>query len=146
LDGVVDIYMPDMKYADEAPARLYSSAGDYPAVNKSAVLEMHRQVGDLVLDARGVALRGLLVRHLVLPSGLAGTEKVASFLLDRVSRDTYINVMDQYRPCYRADEFPELSRRVTQREYDEAVSGVRAAGLWRLDERRPAILRLLRSR
>jgi len=137
LDGVFDMYMPDMKYADEVVGRRYSKVKDYPTVNRAAVKEMHRQVGDLVLDGRGVALRGLLVRHLVLPNGLAGTAEIARFLAEEVSRDTYINVMDQYRPCYRANEYPALDRRITQAEYAEAVAAVRAVGLWRLDKRRP---------
>lgn len=144
LDGVFDIYMPDMKYADEATARKYSKIKDYPAVNQAAVKEMHRQVGDLTLDERGVARRGLLVRHLVLPNGLAGTAEIARFLAQEVSRDTYINVMDQYRPCYRAAEYPELNRRLTPAEYEEAVRAVQSAGLWRLDERRPRLFWLLR--
>lgn len=110
LDGVVDIYMPDMKYADDRVAHRYSKIKHYPAVNQTAVTEMHRQAGDLVLDENGIALRGLLVRHLVLPDGLAGTAKIARFLAQEVSRDTYINVMDQYRPCYKAGELPPLDR------------------------------------
>jgi len=144
LDGVFDIYMPDVKYAEEATARKYSKVKDYPAVNQAAVKEMHRQVGDLTLDEQGVARRGLLVRHLVLPNGLAGTADIARFLAQEVSRDTYINVMDQYRPCYRADEYPDLNRRLTPAEYEEAVRAVQAAGLWRLDERRPRLFWLMR--
>ncbi|TET54886.1 MAG: radical SAM protein, partial [Anaerolineales bacterium] len=98
LDGIVDIYMPDMKYAREEVALRYSKVKRYPAVNQAAVKEMHRQAGDLTLDESGVARRGLLVRHLVLPEGLAGTAEIAAFLVDEVSADTYINVMDQYRP------------------------------------------------
>jgi putative pyruvate formate lyase activating enzyme len=133
LEGVVDIYMPDMKYSDEKTARLHSGIKDYPAVNRAAVSEMHRQVGDLVLDERGVAVRGLLVRHLVLPGGLAGTERVAAFLAEAVSADTYLNVMDQYRPEYRSRGSAELGRRITPEEYEAAVQMVRAAGLRRLD-------------
>ncbi len=136
LDGVVDIYMPDMKYADEEVAYRYSRVRNYPAVNQAAVKEMHRQVGDLVLDERGIALRGLLVRHLVLPEGLAGTAEIARFLAEEVSRDTYINIMDQYRPCYRAHEYPPLDRPITAREYAAAVEAARAAGLHRFDRRR----------
>jgi putative pyruvate formate lyase activating enzyme len=134
LDGVVDIYMPDMKYADASVARRYSKIRDYPAANQAAVKEMHRQVGNLVMDERGVAQRGLLVRHLVLPEGLAGTAEVVRFLRDRVSPDTYINVMAQYRPCYRAREYPPLDRSITNEEYAEAVRLAQDAGL-RLDER-----------
>lgn len=136
LDGVIDIYMPDMKYSDEATARRLSKIKNYPEVNRQAVKEMHRQVGDLVLDEDGTAQRGLLVRHLVLPHGLAGTAQVVEFLAKEISANTYLNVMDQYRPCYKADQFPEISRPPTQAEIAEAVSLVREAGLMRLDERR----------
>jgi putative pyruvate formate lyase activating enzyme len=139
LDGVVDIYMPDMKYADADAARRYSKISNYPAVNRAAVREMHRQVGDLATDERGVAQRGLLVRHLVLPEGLAGTAEVVRFLRDEISPNTYINVMAQYRPCYRAHELPPLNRRPTNEEYAGAVRLAQQAGL-RLDERRPRLL------
>jgi putative pyruvate formate lyase activating enzyme len=133
LDGIVDIYMPDMKYGDSALARKYSAVRDYVAVNRAAVREMHRQVGDLVLDANGVALRGLLVRHLVLPGGIAGTGAVLDFLAREVSPDTYLNLMDQYRPCYRADEYPEIDRRPTLDEYRGALEIATGLGLTRLD-------------
>jgi putative pyruvate formate lyase activating enzyme len=134
LDGVVDIYMPDMKYADAAVALRFSRVRDYPAANQAAVREMHRQVGDLVLDERGVARRGLLVRHLVLPEGLAGTGEIVRFLRDEISPHTYINVMSQYRPCYRAHELPPLDRRISALEYAAAVRLAEHAGL-RLDGR-----------
>ncbi len=143
LDGVVDIYMPDMKYADEATAHEYSRVRDYPGVNQAGVKEMHRQVGDLVLDENGIALRGLLVRHLVLPEGLAGTADISRFLAEQISRDTYINVMDQYRPCYRANELPPLNRPVTQAEYKQALRQARDAGLHRFDVRQPRLLHVL---
>ncbi len=131
LDGVVDIYMPDMKYGDSDIARRLSHVRDYVAVNEAAVREMHRQVGDLVLDERGVARRGLLVRHLVLPGGLAGTEHVLEFIAREISPRTYVNVMDQYRPCYRADEVPALARPIRPEEYDEATDHARRLGLTR---------------
>jgi putative pyruvate formate lyase activating enzyme len=143
LDGVVDIYMPDIKYADGETAHKYSKIKRYPAVNQAGVREMHRQVGDLVMDDNGIALRGLLVRHLVLPGGLAGTDKIARFLAEEVSRDTYINVMDQYRPCYRAYELPPLDRPVTRAEYEQAIQQAREAGLHRFDKRAPRFLRVL---
>ncbi len=143
LDGVVDIYMPDMKYADEETAHKYSKVKHYPAINQAAVREMQRQVGDLTLDENGVALRGLLVRHLVLPEGLAGTPETARFLAEEISRDTYINVMDQFRPCYRAHEYPPLDRPITRTEFDRAVQQCREAGLHRFDKREPRFLRLL---
>jgi putative pyruvate formate lyase activating enzyme len=141
LDGVVDIYMPDMKYGDETVGERLSGIADYVVRNRQAVKEMHRQVGDLRTDARGVARRGLLVRHLVLPDGLAGTAEIARFLAEEVSPDTYVNVMDQYRPAFKAlrkDLAAELQctgicRSPTATEYRKAVAAVRAAGLWRLD-------------
>ena len=136
LDGVVDVYMPDAKYADAGAGLRFSGVRNYPEVNRAAIREMHRQVGDLVIDGDGVARRGLLVRHLVLPEGLAGTGEVVRFLRDQVSPRTYINVMAQYRPCYRAGQMPPLDRRVTAAEYAEAVRLAADAGL-RLDERRP---------
>jgi putative pyruvate formate lyase activating enzyme len=139
LDGVVDIYMPDMKYADAGVARRYSKIRDYPAVNQAAVREMHRQVGDLATDERGVAQRGLLVRHLVLPGGLAGSAEIVRFLRDNVSPNTYINVMAQYRPCYRADQYPPLDRSITSDEFAEALRLAQEAGL-RLDQRRPRLI------
>lgn len=133
LDGVVDIYMPDIKYSDPEPAEKFSNAADYPKAAMAAVREMHRQVGDLVLDERGVAVRGLLVRHLVLPGGMAGTEGVVRFLANEISKNTYLNVMDQYHPCYKAVGMPPLDRRPTSREFKEAVEMAVKAGLKRLD-------------
>ncbi len=134
LDGVFDIYMPDMKYADATVAQRYSLVPDYPTVNQAAVKEMHRQVGDLRLDERGIALRGLLVRHLVLPEGLAGTAEIVHFLAE-LSPNTYLNIMAQYRPCYKAHTLPPLNRRITRAEYQKAVELAHAAGLRRLDNR-----------
>lgn len=144
LDGVVDIYMPDMKYADADVGLKYSKVKRYPEVNQTAVKEMHRQVGDLVMDEQGVAQRGLLVRHLVLPEGLAGTPEVTRFLAEEVSRDTYINVMDQYRPCYRAMDMPPLDRRITREEFNQAMDQAREAGLHRFDRREPRFLHIFR--
>lgn len=139
LDGVVDLYMPDMKYADAGVAQRFSKVSNYPAVNQAAVKEMHRQVGDLKTDGRGVAQRGLLVRHLVLPGDLAGTAAIVGFLRDEISANTYINVMAQYRPCHRAHESPPLDRRPTNIEYADALHLAENAGL-RLDERRPRLI------
>ena len=136
LDGVIDIYLPDMKYADPMIARKYSKILNYPRVNQAAVKEMHRQVGDLVLDEQGLAVRGLLVRHLVLPNGLAGTREIMRFLAEEISPHTYVNIMDQYHPAYRADRYPELNRRITREEYEEAMQAARDAGLYRFDQRR----------
>ncbi|PLX83488.1 MAG: radical SAM protein [Desulfuromonas sp.] len=134
LDGVVDIYMPDMKFADDAVARKHLGVENYPGVNRAAVREMHRQVGDLVLDGEGVARRGLLVRHLVLPGNLAGTDRVLAFLAREISTETYLNLMDQYRPCYRAAEYPPLDRRPAFAEFRAAVKTAGELGLHRLDK------------
>lgn len=131
LDGIVDIYMPDLKYMDSSVAARLSDAPDYPEVAMAALCEMHRQVGDLVTDSAGVAQRGLLLRHLVLPGGLAGTEKVLAFIAGRLSKDTYVNIMDQYRPCYKAGEFEEINRRPTHVEFEEALRLAKKAGLHR---------------
>ncbi len=137
MDGLVDIYMPDMKYADPDVGWRLSGVRDYPAINQAALQEMHRQVGDLQTDADGLATRGLLVRHLVLPGGLAGTADIAKFLVETISPHTYINVMAQYRPAYRAwkcatPAYP-LGRHITHADHAAAVHAVRDAGLYRLD-------------
>jgi putative pyruvate formate lyase activating enzyme len=133
LEGVVDIYMPDIKFLDESAAARYLDAPDYPAIARDAVKEMHRQVGDLVIDAHGVAARGLIVRHLVMPGGVAGTRDVARFLARDVSRDTYLNVMDQYRPCGLSRRYPEIARAPGEREFEAALDACRAEGLRRFD-------------
>jgi putative pyruvate formate lyase activating enzyme len=133
LDGIVDIYMPDMKYGDSDLAHRYSHVRDYVAVNRRAVREMHRQVGDLVLDENSLAVRGLLVRHLVLPEDIAGTDEVLAWIAAELSPDTYLNLMDQYRPCYRASENPPLGRRLTGAEYRRARELAARHGLRRLD-------------
>ena len=141
LDGVIDIYMPDMKYSDARTAQRLSKIPNYPEVNRAAVKEMHRQVGDLVISEEGLAVRGLLVRHLVLPGGLAGTAEIIRFLKEQISPRTYVNVMGQYRPAYRAHGYPPLDRPVTSEEYAAAVRMAKEAGL-RLDQRRPMIIRV----
>lgn len=135
MDGLVDIYMPDMKYADPDVGRRFSAAPDYPVVNQAAVREMHRQVGDLTLDARGIARRGLLVRHLVLPDGLAGTAEIAQFLAEEISPDIYINIMRQYRPAYEAWTCESLDRRITEAEYQAAIQAAKDTGLHRFSRR-----------
>ncbi|MGR9116944.1 MAG: radical SAM protein [Gammaproteobacteria bacterium] len=132
LDGVIDIYMPDMKYGDSAIAHRYSHVRNYWEVNQVAVREMHRQVGDLQLGDNGLANRGLLVRHLVLPNRLVGTEKVLAFIAREVSPNTYLNLMDQYYPCYHAGDVPELSRPINAAEYREAKDIARRFGLTRV--------------
>jgi len=133
LDGIVDIYMPDFKYADPQISLRYSKAKDYPAVAKAVIKDMHRQVGDLVVDESGVALRGLLLRHLVLPGGIAGTHEVVRFIADEISKNTYVNIMDQYYPCFRAFEHPPLDRKIIREEFAEAIKFAQEAGLRRID-------------
>jgi putative pyruvate formate lyase activating enzyme len=134
LDGVIDIYMPDMKYASDAIARYYSKAPHYPEINQVAVREMHRQVGDLQVNGQGLACRGLLVRHLVLPHGLAGTGLIVQFLATEISQDTYLNLMAQYHPTFNARLYPKLNRRPSPVEYQQALDQALAAGLHRLDQ------------
>jgi putative pyruvate formate lyase activating enzyme len=117
LAGLVEIYMPDMRYGEPGPAGCYSAAEDYPQINRGAIAEMHRQVGDLRIDSEGVAVSGLLIRHLVLPENIAGSEEVFKFISEKISRATYISLMSQYFPAYRAYDFKELSRRITRKEY-----------------------------
>jgi len=133
LDGIIDIYMPDMKYSDDKTAEQLSGIKDYPKVNKAAIKEMHRQVGDLQLNEQGIAQRGLLVRHLVLPNRLAGTEEIVAFLAQEVSTNTYLNIMAQYHPCHKAFDIPQLSRSVSKQEFCEAIDLAHRQGLNRLD-------------
>lgn len=135
MDGLVDIYMPDMKYSDPELGEELSLVRHYPEINRAAVKEMHHQVGDLITDDRGIACRGLLIRHLVLPGNLAGTAEITRFLAEEVSRDTYINIMAQYHPAYKAwgcatEKIP-LNRRITPQEYQNALAIARMAGLHR---------------
>jgi len=129
LDGIIDIYMPDMKFSSSIASEKYMNASDYPDVIKAALKEMHRQVGDLKVDALNVATRGLLVRHLVMPGGLAGSEEFARFIADEISPNTYVNIMPQYRPEHRAREFPELLRRDIWEQHAAAREIFRLAGI-----------------
>jgi len=129
LDGVVDIYLPDARYADNEIARKYSSAPDYFEIMKKALKEMYHQVGDLALDKAGVARSGLIVRHLVLPEGLSGTRKIMQFIAREISPHTYISLMAQYFPAYQAGQFPSLSRRINREEYREALQAFKEEGL-----------------
>lgn len=131
LEGVIDIYMPDFKFWDPAIAEQTCNAPDYPEAAAKAVVEMHRQVGDLQIDENGIATRGLLVRHLVMPSGIAGTREVMSFIATHVSKNTYVNIMDQYRPCGKALHVEELARRVSVTEFKKAVEEAKDAGISR---------------
>ena len=130
LDGVFDIYMPDVKYGDNAAGEKYSKAPDYFHAVTAAVSEMHRQVGDLTTNSEGIAERGLLIRHLVLPGGLAGTREVVEFIAG-LSKNSYVNIMEQYRPAYKSNGYPELGRRISSREYSDAISLAQEAGLSR---------------
>ncbi len=143
LDGIFDIYLPDAKYSDNVIAKKYSNAPNYFEIMKAVIKEMHRQVGDLKIADRdleiddlkipkGVAIRGLLVRHLVLPNDLAGSEKIFEFLAKEVSKNTFLNIMDQYYPCYKAFQYPELSRRITKAEFERAIKLAKKFGLNRL--------------
>lgn len=139
LDGIIDIYMPDFKYSDPEMGLKYSKAKDYPQIAQAAIKEMHRQVGILQVDAWGLigkgllAKRGLLIRHLVLPNNIAGTKEFVKFVAEEISRDTYVNIMNQYHPCYKAFDYPELNRRITSREYTDAIKAALDAGLKRVD-------------
>jgi putative pyruvate formate lyase activating enzyme len=133
LDGIVDIYMPDLKFMDTATAAELADAADYPAVASEAIRIMHRQVGDLAIDGRGVAARGLLVRHLVLPADLASSRDAFRFLAEEISSNTYLNVMAQYRPCHEAVGRPAIGQPLSGQEYTAAVSTARELGLKRLD-------------
>jgi putative pyruvate formate lyase activating enzyme len=130
LDGIVDIYLPDFKYTDTEKAKRYSpGAKDYPEVTAAAIEEMRRQVGDLVLDQDGIAQHGLMIRHLVLPGNAAGTDKFVQFVADRLGPSTYVNIMGQYHPAYKAFRFPEISRLITPEEHRQAIEWARKVGL-----------------
>jgi putative pyruvate formate lyase activating enzyme len=131
LDGVIDIYMPDAKYMDEKFSKQFSNAPDYPEVIKKVLREMHRQVGDLKTNSKGIAERGLLIRHLVMPGGVASSEAVLKFIAEEISSHSYVNIMDQYRPEYRAYEYSEISRRVSHKEYLEAIQMAKRFHLYR---------------
>ena len=141
LDGIFDIYMPDFKFWDGKWAERFCNAPDYREIAMDAIREMHRQVGDLVMDNEGIAVKGLLVRHLVMPKQVAGTGKIMEFLAKEISPHTYINVMDQYRPCGSANQDEFINRRLTSQEYRNAVDAATKAGLTRLDPReRPRLI------
>ncbi|MFZ5366340.1 MAG: radical SAM protein [Patescibacteria group bacterium] len=132
LDGVIDIYMPDIKYSDSKIALKYSLVPNYWKVVQKAVAEMHRQIGDLVISDQGLATRGLLIRHLVLPEGLGGTEKVMKFIAS-LSKNSYVNIMDQYYPTNKAHLYPEINRKITPEEYHKAVETAKGYGLHRFN-------------
>ena len=133
VDKIFDIYMPDMKYGDMEVALKYSKVNNYPKYNQNAVLEMHKQVGNLYIK-NGIAVKGLLIRHLVLPENLSNTEIIVNFLAKEISKDTYINIMDQYYPAFNSLKYPELSRRITYNESEKAIEIAQKAGLHRFDK------------
>ena len=131
LEGIVDIYMPDVKYMEEKYSKRFSNAPDYPEVIKKVLKEMHRQVGDLTTNSKGIAERGLLIRHLVMPNGVASSEAVLKFIAEEISIHSYVNIMDQYRPEYQAHEYPEINRRITHKEYLKAIQIAKRNRLYR---------------
>ena len=131
LDGVVDIYMPDVKYMDEKYSKRFSNAPDYPEVIKKVLREMHRQVGDLTINSKGIAERGLLIRHLVMPGEVASSEAVLKFIAEEISVHSYVNIMAQYRPEYRAHEYPEINRGINHKEFLEAIQLAKGFRLYR---------------
>ena len=143
LNGIIDIYMPDMKYSDEKIAEELSGIKNYPTINQAALREMHRQVGDLQIDEDGIAIRGLLIRHLVLPHGLAGTKEIMKFIAEDISLNSYVNVMAQYHPCHKAFQIPQLARPLSKQEFLEAIELAKRAGLNRLDRFDPVIARAI---
>jgi len=134
LDGIVDIYLPDFKYSDGKMAAKYSSAAEtYPEITKAALLEMHRQVGVAKPAGDGLIYRGLMIRHLVMPNRVSGAKEVIEWIAQNLPKDTYLNIMSQYTPMYKAFEYSEISRRITRREYQEVVEWAKEAGLTNLD-------------
>ena len=137
MDGVIDIYMPDFKFWDPTMARRYLHAPDYPEVARQAIKEMHRQVGPLVVDDEGVARRGLLLRHLVMPNDVCGTREIMQWVAGELGTDTYVNIMPQYHPAGKVSDaqYPEINQCVTHKEFRQAIQTAREAGLFRLDVR-----------
>jgi len=147
LEGIVDIYKPDMKYMDGEKAAKYSAgASDYPEVTKKAIVEMHRQVGVLKLDKRGIAIRGVIIRHLVMPNRVAGTEKFVKWMAETLPKSTYVNIMAQYRVEYKAYDYPEIARGITAQEFLEAMDAAEKYGLTNLDPQSIALRNFYRHR
>ncbi len=140
LDGVIDIYMPDFKFWQAETGEKYCAAPDYSAVAQKALVAMFDQVGDLVIDERGLATSGLLIRHLLMPDGMAETEKILSFIAEKISVKTYVNIMDQYRPCGESHKFSELQQTISAEDYQLALRYAKGIGLERIDKRDTAIL------
>lgn len=134
LDGVVDIYLPDFKYSDGKMASKYSSGAEtYPEITQAALLEMHRQVGVARPATDGLMYRGMMVRHLVMPNRVGGTKAAVEWIAENLPKDTYVNLMSQYAPVFKASQYPEIDRRITRAEYSEAVAWAKACGLTKLD-------------
>ncbi len=147
LDGIVDIYMPDLKYMDPKMAAKYSAgAADYPEVTQRAILEMHRQVGGLAVNPQGIALRGVIIRHLVMPNRVAGTHQFVEWVAENLPRTTYVNIMAQYRVEYKAYEYPEIARGITSEEFVEAMNWAEKAGLTNLDPHSVQVWKVYRGR
>jgi len=147
LDGIVDIYLPDMKYMDSDKAAKYSAgASDYPEVTKEALAEMNRQVGELLVDEKGIAIRGLMIRHLVMPNRVAGTDKFTKWVAEHLPKSTYVNIMPQYRVEYKAFDYPEIGRGITVQEFLEAIDWAEQYGLTNLDPRSVAVRDFYRQR
>lgn len=148
LDGIVDIYLPDLKFMDGAEARRYNfgAISDYPEMAQESIIEMHRQVGDVITDDVGIALRGLMIRHLVMPNRIAGTREFVTWVAESLSKDTYVNIMSQYRVEHKAFEFERIARAITSEEFVEAMEWAKEAGLTNLDQRSLAQLDIHRRR
>jgi len=147
LDGIVDIYLPDMKYMDEDKAAKYSAgASDYPEIARKAIIEMNRQVGQLRLDKQGIVLRGLMIRHLVMPNRVAGTEKFVKWVAEALSKSTYVNIMAQYHVEYKAYDYPEISRGITVQEFMEAMDWAKNYGLNNLDPQSLSLMNFYKHR
>lgn len=131
LNDIVDIYMPDIKYSDNNMAHKFSGASDYWEAVRTALKEMYRQVGDLHIKRSGIANTGLLIRHLILPNNIAGSKKVLDFIAEKLSLDTYVNIMDQFRPAYLADNHPEINRKINDDEFQEIIHYAKKIGLYR---------------
>jgi putative pyruvate formate lyase activating enzyme len=140
LSGIFDIYMPDFKFWDDRIADASCNAPDYPDVARKALIEMHRQVGDLVVDLDGTAQQGVLIRHLVLPGGLAGTREIMRFIVKKVSADSYVNIMPQYRPCGHAYQIPQLSKSISNDDFNQAMKAAKEEGIKRFDRARRAFV------
>ncbi len=129
LAGIIDIYMPDFKFWDSKIAAVYTEVKNYSKVAQTAIKEMYNQVGDLVIDNREIAQKGLLVRHLVMPHEQAGTKEIMEFLAQEISTDTFVNIMNQYYPCFRANHFQEINTKVTRKEFEDAYYFAKQAGI-----------------